>query len=68
MKYRGIEYTVVQGIGRHIWRWSAWFDANHSASGQAAVRSAAVVSAERAIDREMGSKKPSRSGSSTGAE
>ena len=23
MKYRDIEYTVVQGIGRHLWKWSA---------------------------------------------
>jgi hypothetical protein len=23
MEYRGIEYTVVQGIGRGVWKWSA---------------------------------------------
>jgi hypothetical protein len=22
MKHRGVEYTIVQGIGRHIWKWS----------------------------------------------
>jgi hypothetical protein len=23
MKYRDIEYTVVQGVGRPLWKWSA---------------------------------------------
>jgi hypothetical protein len=23
MEYRDIEYAVVQGIGRHLWKWSA---------------------------------------------
>jgi hypothetical protein len=23
MKYRDIEYTVVQGVERHLWKWSA---------------------------------------------
>jgi hypothetical protein len=23
MEYRGIEYTVVQGIERGVWKWSA---------------------------------------------
>ncbi len=26
MKYRGIEYTVVQGIGRQVWKWSVSFE------------------------------------------
>jgi hypothetical protein len=57
MRYRDIQYSVVQGIGQHIWKWTVWFDANHSASGQSPVKSAAIISAERAIDRELGSKK-----------
>ena len=54
MEYRGIEYTVVQGIGRHIWKWSVAFDANHSATGQAATKAS---EAERAIDRALAPKK-----------
>jgi hypothetical protein len=23
MKYRDIEYTLVQGVGLHIWKWTA---------------------------------------------
>jgi hypothetical protein len=34
MRYRDIEYSVVQGIGRHIWKWSVSFDADHQAVGQ----------------------------------
>ncbi len=57
MEYRGIEYTVVQGIGRHIWKWSVAFDANHSATGQAATKAEAISEAERAIDRALAPKK-----------
>jgi hypothetical protein len=51
MKHRGVEYTVVQGIGRHIWKWSVAFDADHSEAGRAATKAEAVADAERAIDR-----------------
>jgi predicted Zn-dependent protease len=49
MEYRGIEYTVVQGIERRVWKWSA-FAAGAQISGQESVRSAAVAAAESAID------------------
>jgi hypothetical protein len=55
MKYRGIEYAVVQGIGRHLWKWSVSFDAN-PVRGQAAAKSEAAE-AERAIDRALAPKK-----------
>jgi hypothetical protein len=57
MKYREVEFGVVQGIGRHLWRWSVSLDANHSATGQAATNSEAVAEAERAIDRALAPKK-----------
>ena len=56
MKYRDIDYTVVQGIGRQLWKWSVSFDAN-PARGQAATKSEAVAEAERAIDRALARKK-----------
>jgi hypothetical protein len=56
MKYRGIEYSVVQGIGRHVWKWSV-SGTNVSAKGQAASKSEAVAEAERAIDRALPPKK-----------
>jgi predicted Zn-dependent protease len=49
MEYRGIEYTVVQGVERRVWKWSA-FAAGAQISGQESVRSAAVAAAESAID------------------
>jgi hypothetical protein len=49
MEYRDIEYTVVQGIERRVWKWSA-FAAGAQISGQESVRSAAVAAAESAID------------------
>ena len=55
MKYRDIEYTVVQGIGRHLWKWSVSLDTGVSVGDQAVTE--AVANAERAIDRALASKK-----------
>jgi hypothetical protein len=56
MKYRDIEYTVVQGIGRQVWKWSVSV-ADVVTRGQAATKSEAVSEAERAIDRALAPKK-----------
>ena len=56
MEYREVEYTVVQGIGRHLWKWSASV-ADVVITGQAHSKSAAVVEAEKAIDRALALKK-----------
>jgi hypothetical protein len=52
MEYRGIEYTVVQGIERRVWKWSA-FAAGARIFGQESSRSAALAAAESAIDRAL---------------
>jgi hypothetical protein len=57
MKHRDVEYSVVQGIGRHIWKWSVTFDADHQAAGQATTKAEAISKAERAIDRTRAAKK-----------
>jgi hypothetical protein len=56
MEYRDTEYTVVQGIERHLWKWSASV-ADVVITGQAHSKSAAVAEAEKAIDRELALKK-----------
>jgi len=56
MEHRGIEYTVVQGLGRHLWKWSASV-AGVVIMGQAAIKPEAVAEAERAIDRALAPKK-----------
>jgi hypothetical protein len=56
MRYRDIEYTVVQGIGRHLWKWSVSLDPK-PAKGQAATKSEAAAEAERAIDRALAPKR-----------
>jgi hypothetical protein len=55
MEYRGIEYSVVQGIGRNLWKWSASV-ANVVITGKAHSKSTAMVEAEKAIDRALASK------------
>jgi hypothetical protein len=47
MEYRGVEYTVVQGIKRGVWKWSASV-ADVLIMGQASTKSAAAAAAERA--------------------
>ena len=47
MRYLDIEYTVVQGIGRGVWKWSASVT-GVVINGHAAIKSEAVVAAEKA--------------------
>jgi hypothetical protein len=56
MRYRDIECTVVQGIERGVWKWSASV-AGAVIMGQAASKSEAVAAAEKAIDRALAAKK-----------
>jgi hypothetical protein len=56
MEYRGIEYSVVQGIRRNLWKWSASV-ASVVITGQSHSKSDAVVEAEKAIDRALAPKK-----------
>jgi hypothetical protein len=47
MEYRGIEYTVVQGIERGVWKWSASVS-GVVISGQQPAKIEAVAAAEKA--------------------
>src|SRR3979411_2854469 len=57
MEYRGIEYSVVQGIGRQVWKWSVSLDTGVPVRDQAAIKHGAGGEAERAIDRALAPKK-----------
>jgi hypothetical protein len=56
MKYRNVEYTVLQGIERGVWKWSASVE-GVVLMGHAAIKSQAVTAAEKAIDRALAAKK-----------
>jgi hypothetical protein len=56
MDYRGIEYAVIEGIGRHMWKWST-FAGGAIVAGRAHSKHAATVAAEKAIDRALAIKK-----------
>ena len=56
MEHRGVEYGIVQGVGKHMWKWTAWVG-GAVVSGQAHTKQAAVVSAEKAINRSLAIKK-----------
>jgi hypothetical protein len=59
VEYRGIEYAVVEGIGGHMWKWSAW-TGGAVLTGQAHNKQTAMVAAEKAIDRALAVKKKVR--------
>ena len=56
MKYRQVDYTVVQGIGRTIWIWG-FAVGGKPFTGKAPNKAEAVAAAERAIDRALAPKK-----------
>jgi hypothetical protein len=56
LKYRDVEYTVVQGIERQLWKWGFALEGKAVIS-QAATKAGAVAEAERAIDRILARKK-----------
>jgi hypothetical protein len=56
MKYRDVQYAIVQSIDRGVWKWSASV-ADVVIMGREAIKSEAVTAAERAIDRALAPKK-----------
>ena len=56
MKHRDVQFTVVQGLGRQLWKWSVVLN-GIAIQGQAATKSEAVAEAERAIDRALAPRK-----------
>jgi hypothetical protein len=57
LKYRDVEFTVVQGFGRQLWKWGVALEGK-ALTGQAGTKAAAVAEAERAIDRVLAPNKP----------
>jgi hypothetical protein len=56
IEYRQTEYALVQGVGGHLWKWSASI-AGQVVNGQAHTKAAAIAAAEKAIDRSVAVKK-----------
>jgi hypothetical protein len=58
MEYRGVEYTIVQGIERGIWRWTVSLgEPKMIKLGEGDSKSAAVAAVECAIDKVLAPKK-----------
>ena len=57
MEYRGLEYTIVQGIERGTWRWTVWLGDNISKSGQALGKENALAKATRVINEALAQKR-----------
>lgn len=50
LKYRDVEYMVVQGIEQRLWKWSLSFDGKFL-RGEAQTKAEATAEAERAIEQ-----------------
>jgi hypothetical protein len=53
MEYRGIEYSVVQGIERGVWKWSVNLNKSNIKSGQKDTKQAAINAAWCLIDKAL---------------
>ncbi|SHH25020.1 hypothetical protein SAMN05443248_4210 [Bradyrhizobium erythrophlei] len=51
MEYRGVEYSIVQGIERGTWRWTVSVRADETKSGLTSSKPDAATKAENVIDR-----------------
>ena len=56
MKHHDVEFTVVQGLGRQLWKWGFALE-EKAITGQAATKAEAVREAMSAIDRALAPKK-----------
>jgi hypothetical protein len=57
MEFRGLNFTVVQGIERATWKWSISRDDQKIDWGTATNRAQAVIDAKQAIDRALAPKR-----------
>ena len=55
MEHRGVEYRIIQGIQRGLWKWSVETETG-TKSGTSDSREAAMAAAKRAIDNALGPK------------
>ncbi|MBI5264443.1 MAG: hypothetical protein HY852_21820 [Bradyrhizobium sp.] len=52
-KYRGIEYSVIQGVQPRSWKWEIAVPEDGAKVGQSSSKLDAVRAAERAIERAL---------------
>ncbi len=56
MEHRGVEYRIIQGIQRGIWKWSVETEPG-TKSGISDSKDAAMAAAKRALDNALDPKK-----------
>jgi hypothetical protein len=63
MKYRGVEYQVVQTASPTGWKWTVELDQNRSRTGNTPKRAAAIALAQRFIDTALKNAESAQEGS-----
>ena len=56
MEHRGVQYRIIQGIKRGLWKWSVETETG-TKSGTSDSKDAAVIAAKRTIDNALNPKK-----------
>jgi hypothetical protein len=60
MEYRGVEYSVVQVVGRVSWKWRIEIDSRQQIRGEALSRADAIKAAILAIEKAMNARNRKR--------
>jgi hypothetical protein len=60
MEYRGVEYSVVQVVGRVSWKWRIEIDSRQQIRGEGLSRADAIKAAILAIEKAMNARKRKR--------
>jgi hypothetical protein len=58
MVYKGIEFNIIQGIERDVWKWSVSTNGSQAKAGQTKTKPHAVMAAWRAIDKALEREQP----------
>jgi hypothetical protein len=57
MEYRGKNYSIVQGVGPHSWKWMVQLDEKTIKSGEAPSREAAKNNVVWQVDKALATRK-----------
>jgi hypothetical protein len=57
MEYRGKHFTIVQGVGPNLWKWTIRLDEKTVKSGEAPSRAAAMNNVVWTVDKALKAKK-----------
>ena len=58
MEYKAIQFEIIEVTNPCCWKWVVFLDATKTRTGIALTRADAMLDAEAAIDKALGSRRP----------